>query len=137
MTLLHEDTVSGTPYYKVLLEHTQKLQEHCDSVEKEIKSYQHEFIKLRKDIADCIDERKVREPNLYQNSSTYFLQEAGTKEAAETKALIKKRDDDLTRLRQERFNWEVKAFDQKAKVESTTASIKELKASCDSQEASQ
>lgn len=63
-----------------------------------------------------------------------LLQEGSDKEVAEVKALIKKRDDDLTRLRQERFTLETKLQEQKTKLESATASNKEYKALHDSQE---
>jgi len=118
LSLLPESVISSTPLYNVLLEHAQHLQEHNDAVEKELKNCQQEIVGLKKSIHEMNKEQK----------------EGADKEVAETKALIKKRDEDLTRLRQERFNLETKSQEQKTKLESTTASLKELKALSDSQE---
>ncbi|KLO05742.1 hypothetical protein SCHPADRAFT_910821 [Schizopora paradoxa] len=118
LALLPENVIVNTQTYMLLLEHAQHLQERAELVEKELKTYQHDLVSLKKSMHDTNSEQK----------------EGSDKEVAETKALIKKRDDDLTRLRQERFNLETKLQEQKTKLESATASNKEFKALRDSQE---
>ena len=51
----------NTPTYRVLLEHAQHLQERAELVEKELKTYQHDFVNLKKSIHDANAEQKVRE----------------------------------------------------------------------------
>ncbi|KAI5123044.1 hypothetical protein M0805_000480 [Coniferiporia weirii] len=114
--LLPEEEISKTPAYRILLDHASKKEAQLSEERLELKRAKDEILELQQTRASWQEE----------------VQSAAAKEASDAKALLKKRDDDLNRLRQQRDQLDSQLKELKATHESKWSSINKFKALAES-----
>ncbi|TDL25907.1 BRE1-domain-containing protein [Rickenella mellea] len=100
MSLLPEETIANTPVYKVLLEHASRVEHNAKETVADLSRVREELLELKNN--RCVWEADVL-------ASAY-------KENDELKATVKKRDDENTRLRQQRDQQSSEIIERKGKV---------------------
>ncbi|THH03438.1 hypothetical protein EW145_g6257 [Phellinidium pouzarii] len=116
--MLTEDDISKTPVYRILLDHASKKEAQLNEERQELMRAKDEILMLQQTRASWEGE--------IQASS------AATKEASDAKALLKKRDDDLNRLRQQRDQLDSQLRELKATHEGKWTSINKFKSLAES-----
>ncbi|KAH8119088.1 hypothetical protein DFH11DRAFT_1501929 [Phellopilus nigrolimitatus] len=116
INLLPEDVIAKTPTYRVLLDHASKKEAQLDEERQEFMRAKDEILMLQQTRTSWQEE----------------IQAAATKESTDAKLLLKKRDDDLNRLRQQRDQLDSQLKELKATHDGKWSSINKYKALAES-----